>query len=588
MYSVKGDLLANMNSKSFRVLLIFAVATAVLVAAVSFNVRDYQDSWILEDVTVVTIVYVFAFSVFASVCDDNRLLAIGCASFLIFLDAIPNLKYDLFYGAFDSVVHYGYIRNLVSIGHVPTTGFLAPSYVDFPGMHIFIGSLSIITGFSINTTMKLVASIIFGIIPLMTYFATNRVFEPEIQRFIIVASGLPTVVTYMIAGTALALPFFFSILCLVFRGNLSRGNNRQYAIALTTVVFGLLFSHAVTTLLLISFLVIAILLLKFLSTRRKQFLKSYQRAGPLALWASVILVVSFAARLMFESGNVLKVFVGGVEDILIRQTSGIVPTRFFQVPFSAEVIFLALNYVEEAVIVLISFIGIMVLFVKLRHNNKEIYEKFYIFLLSIIVAILALLIIQVVSGFSLGYGRLIAFAMVLSPFLVGLFLWHVNEHFSGSRLGSALIALLLFSCISISLIEIFPYQPIVPKANVLSQDLPANEYIFDFRSVNTVYQEDMILFAQRYSSNNTRVASDVVTRWQIYGFADDTFINKHIYQSPLESQDLSWDMFLLHYDGKAGPLNEKVENRTNERLTELKDTLGNVVYDNGESFIIVR
>jgi hypothetical protein len=84
------------------------------------------------------------------------------------------------------------------------------------------------------------------------------------------------------------------------------------------------------------------------------------------------------------------------------------------------------------------------------------------------------------------------------------------------------------------------------------------------------------------------VASDTVTRWQINGFANDTFANRVIYYSPLMVQNLGWDLFLLHYDGKAGPLNEKVENRTSERLTELKDALGNVVYDNGESFIIVR
>jgi hypothetical protein len=47
-------------------------------------------------------------------------------------------------------------------------------------------------------------------------------------------------------------------------------------------------------------------------------------------------------------------------------------------------------------------------------------------------------------------------------------------------------------------------------------------------------------------------------------------------------------MICLHYSGKAGSLNEKVENRTREKLTKLKETLGNIIYDNGESFIIVR
>jgi len=446
-----------------------------------------------------------------------------------------------------------------------------------------------ILGLSINVAIKLVISTIIGIIPLMTYFATNRVFEPSVQRFIIVASGLPTVVSYMIGGTPFSLPFYFSILCLIFRRSLSTENKRQYTIVLLILFYGLLFWHAVTTLYLISFLAIAVLLLKIIGIKPKPVLKSYQSARAIVTGVLVMITVSFAARLTFGSGKILEIFTNAAESILIGGGPAIIPGRFFEVPFSAEVIFFALNYVMYAVIGLMSFVGIIVLFVKLRHKNQEIYEKFYIFLLSIISAIIALLAFQVLSGFSgIGFGRFIIFAIVLSPFLVGLFLWHLNEYFNGNRLGSALTVLLLFLCISISLIQIFPCQPIAPRANVLSKDLPADEYIFDFRSVNTVYQEEVILFTERFTSNNTRVASDVVTRWQINGFANDTFIRRHIYQSPLQYPDLSWDVFVLHYDGKAGPLNEKVEYRTSERLTELKDTLGNVVYDNGESFIIVR
>ena len=587
MTDSKVSLHMKLNNWHGRILLVYAAIAVAFIVEVLLNQRGYQDSWILQDIFFPTILYVLAFSVIAVLLDNNKLIALVCASFVIVLNAIPNLKYELFYGTFDSVAHYGYINNLVSLGHVPNTGFYASSYQDFPGMHIFIGSLSIISGFSINVAIKLVTSTIMGIVPLMTYFATNRGFEPGIQRFIIVASGLPTFMSYALSGSAFALALYFCIICLILRSLLTE-NKRQLTIVLLILVFGLLFSHAITTLHLISFLLIAVLLLKFLSIKESGVLKSYLKARALVIGMLMILIVSFAARLTLGSGKVLEMLTSAAESVLFAQGSGIAPGTFFKVPFSAKVVFLALSYAMDVVVLLVSCVGVIVLFVELRHKNRELYAKFYIFLLSIIATILALLIIQVVSGFSTGYGRLITCSIVLSPFLVGLFLWHINEHFSGSRLGSALIALLLFSCISISLIEIFPYQPIVPKANVLSQDLPANEYIFDYRSLNTVYQEDMILFAQRYSSNNTRVASDVVTRWQIYGFADDIFINKHIYQSPLESQDLSWDMFLLHYDGKAGPLNEKVEYRTNERLTELKDTLGNVVYDNGESFIIVR
>jgi hypothetical protein len=578
----------KLNNWHGLILLVYATITMTFLIEVLLNQRGYQDSWILQDIFVPTMLYVLTFSVIAVLVDNNKLIALVCASFVIVLNAIPNLKYELFQGTFDSAAHYGYISNLVSLGHVPNTGFYAPSYQDFPGMHIFIGSFSIILGVSINVAIKLVTSMIMGIIPLMTYFATNRIFEPNIQRFIIVASGLPAFTSYALTGTGFAGPLYFCIICLILRSLLTE-NKRQYTIVLLILVFGILFSHAMTTLYLISFLVIAVLLLKFLSIRKTWVLKIYQNARVLVMGILMIFIVSFAARLTFGSGSVLQTFTNAGENFLIGHSSGLVSETFFKLPFSAKVVFLALTYTTDAVIVLMGCIGVIVLFVKLRHKNRDIYEKFYMFLLCLVGAILALLAFQFLSGFSgIEYRRLIVYAMALSPFLVGLFLWHLRRYFSRYRFGSALVVLVLFSCISVSLIQIFPCQPIVPRANVLSPDLPANEYIFDYRLVNTVYQEKMILFAEGFSSNSTRVASDEVTRWQINGFANSTFVNRVIYDSPLIVQNLGWNLLLLHYDGKAGPLNEKVGNRTSERLTELKDTLGNVVYDNGESFIIAR
>jgi hypothetical protein len=579
----------KLNNWHGRILLVYAAIAITFIVQILLNQRDYQDSWILQDIFVSTILYVLAFSVIAVLLDDNKLIALVCASFVIVLNAIPNLKYELLSGTFDSIAHCGHISNLVSSGHVPSTGFYAPQYEDFPGMHIFIGSLSTVCGLSVNVAIKLVASTIIGIIPLMTYFVTNRVFEARIQRFIVVASGIPTFASYTLSGTHFALPLYSCIICLILRSLLTE-NKRQYTIVLLILVFGLLFSHAMTTLYLILFLVTAVLLLKFLSIKEKWVLENYRNTRVLVIGILMILIVSFAARLTFESGKVLETFTNAGESLLSRREAVIVPSTFFKVPFSAKVVFLVLTYIMDGVIALMSCVGVIVLFVKLRHKNREIYEKFYAFLLCIVGAILALLAFQFLSGFSgIEYDRLIEYAIVLSPFLVGLFLWHLNCYLGRFRFGSALVVLVLFSCISVSLIQFFPFQPMAPTANVLSRNLPVNDYIFDYREVNTVYQERMILFAQSFSSISATVTSDTVTRWQIYGFANDSFANRVVYYSPLQVQNLGWDLFLLHYDGKAGPLNEKVENRTGERLTELKDALGNdVVYDNGGSFIIAR
>jgi hypothetical protein len=444
-------------------------------------------------------------------------------------------------------------------------------------MHIFVGSLSVVSGISVNLAIKLVASAIIGIVPLMTYFATNRVFKPSIQKYIVVASGLPTFISYSLVGATFGVTLYFCVMCLILRTLLIE-SKRQDVVVLVILAFGLLFSHAIIT----------VLLLKLLTIRKTWVLKGWQNARVTVMGILLILIISYAARLTFGSGNVLETLTGAAESILMSRDTGVVPGTFFLVPFSAKISFLVLSYIKDAVIVLMSAMGLVVLLTKLRHKYREIYEKFYPFLLCFMSAILALMAFQLLSGFSgTGYQRFIDYAIVMSPFIVGPFLWHLRKNFNHYRFGSGIIAIVLFSCISVSLIQIFPFQPIAPKANALSPNLPMNEYIFDFRSVNTVYQEKMILFAERFSSNGSMVALDTVTRWQARGFANDAFNYKLVNDDPLTVQNVSWDLFLLHYDGKAGPLNEKVENRTSERLSELKNTL-DVLYDNGESFIMAQ
>jgi hypothetical protein len=579
----------KLNNWYQRILLVYAAVASALVVEVLLNQRGYQDSWILQDIFVPTILYILTFSVIVVLVDNNKAIALVCASFLVVLNAIPNLKYKFFYGTFDSVAHYGYVNNLVSLGHVPPTGFYANTYQDFPGMHIFIGSLSTVLGISTNSGMKLVTSMIMSIVPLMTYFATNRVFEPGIQRFMIVASGLPTFMSYALSGTAFGLALYFCIVCLILRSFLTE-NKRQYIVVLLIFVFGLLFSHAITTLYFTIFLGVVAFLLRFLSIIRNRSMKSYRKVEIPVLGTLIILMVSFAARLNFESGNVLNILTEAGVSILTRARTSLVPTTFFKVPLLAKVTFFALNYANEAVIALLSCAGAIVLFLKLGKEIRETSKEFHTFLLSLLCAILGSLTLQFLSGFTgIEYDRLIAYGIALSPFLVGFLLWYVHKCFNRHRLGSVVVALLLFAIMSASILSIYPYQPAAPRANVLSADLPNNEYVYDFRSVNTVYQVNLIFFAQNFSTSNTIVAADTVTRWQIAGFASDAFNSRTLYNSPLDYQNLDWTLFLCHYDGKAGPLIEAVENRTSHRLNDIKNGLGNdVVYDNGQSFVIER
>ena len=556
------------------------------------NQRGYADSWILQDIFIPTILFVLTFSIVVVALDDNKVASLVSASFIVILNAIPNLKYQLFYGVFDAAAHYGTARNLLALGFVPTTGFYAPPYSDFPGIHIFPAWLSLVLGTTINASTKLVTSTIFSIIPLMIYFATNGIFEKDVQKYIIVASGLLAVTSYDLTGTVFALPLYFSIFCIFLKRITAGKNGREYTVVLIMFAMSLLFSHAVTTMAVVVTMGIALLLVKFIDLIKSG---SYHFSISKNIGTWLLLTVPFVAWLMFKADFIFETFTAAVQRIFFREAhTAPIPTRFFQIPLFAQLRILALYHLGDAVVVTLAFAGVLVL-LKFRRKFPPVLKSFYLPLMGIVGAASLLLIVLMVTQFGdIEYDRFVSYTVVFGAFMVGLLFWHVDQHlrirFRRTWIRSICVSSILFLSISLSLIQIFPCQPLVPGANVLSNNLPSNTYLEDFRGVNTIYQESMILFAQRFSSDTSRIGSDTVTGWQILGFGNESLARKYVYFDPLNpttgQASQVWDMILLQYGGKSGTITEKAENRTREVLQNLRDTLGNTIYDNGESFIL--
>jgi hypothetical protein len=584
-----------MNKKTTYMLLVYISTVAVLLFYTLINQRDYQDSWILQDILIPTLLYIFIFSLIAVTVENGKTVALVCSSFIIILNTIPNLKYRMFHGTYDSVGHFGFTENLISLGYVPQTGVYSSIYSDFPGMHLFIGTLSLITAADVNVCIKIVTSMLFGNIPLLIYLVTNRIFDKDVQKYIIVSSGLPLVMSYTLFGTTFGIILFCSFFCILFRKYLSNENQREYALTLMVTALGLLFSHAVTTLFLILCLCSLFILMKFIGIIRKTSsnILSYTTIGIITLFS-----LSLMAWLIFKANFVFEVFLSAFQRVFAgRVIKTPIPERFFEIPLSEQLKIFTLKYIKDAVILVLSLAGFLILIKKFKYKNGYLFDTFFLSLICLIGAISLFLAIQFVIRFGeIEYRRFIDYAMLFSPFFAGLFLWHINEHFKaadGKEWFSRLImTLILFLCISISIIQVFPYQPLVPRANILSNDLPESEFIVDLRMINTIYQIKMIQFAEKFASKDAKITSDRVTRWQIFGFTNQTFSSRHVYYSPLQPEENAkikkWNIFLLHYNGKSGPLNEKVEYRTREVINEIRNTLGNTIYDNGESFIISR
>ena len=584
----------NFGSKSRDTyLLVFYVAVAMsFFYVVSLNQRNYQDVWILDGIVVPTAIFVCFSLIVEMLVHENRKLVIFAALFLFAMSIIPGLKYQLFYGCFDTPGHFKFTKAMVSLGGVPETEFISESYEGNPGMHILMSCVSIVSGISVNDVFKFVIPAVLSIVPFLIYLITKDLLPDTIQKYTIIASSFPIITTYVVWGTNLAMIPYLLLIAIFLRRIFLKRYQRENWLLFAIFGFGLIISHAVTALFAAFLLMGVTLILKTLGmTRTKTSMLLSRFPASTSLAPPLLYVVLLAIWWMNTSTFNLETLAGFVETFF---TGGAmiapIPTRFYQIPLLAQLSILAVLHLGDFVMAMLSLFGLFILHRKFRRKEFSNETQAIYLLLTILLGIVALFLsFQFASGFgALQYGRFIDYAIPLSVPLAGLTLWQVNgflARISSKVVRNIAFALVLFVLVFACLIQFFRYQPLVPKVGVLSRDLPKNEFIVDLGRVNTPYQKEMISFAERYSSD-ARIASDSVTRFQIHGFSNYSFVLRHIWHSPLyPDKNLQWNLFLLH-TSKAGPFQEEVEYRTSEMIENLRLEAGNIIYDNGASFII--
>jgi hypothetical protein len=301
-------------------------------------------------------------------------------------------------------------------------------------------------------------------------------------------------------------------------------------------------------------------------------------------------LISLTAWWLNTSDYNLNKLVDLTQELFLYQAKTPIPTRFHEISLLSQLQTLTVFHIRDVIIAILALMGLAVFLRKIRRNElSDKTETFYLYIVILLSSFVLFLTFQFITGFgSIEYERFISYAMPLCVFLVGLTLWDIDKFLRVRiKLGisNLVFASFLFILISSCFIQFYHYQPLIPRSNVLSRDLPENEYIDSFAVVNTIYQVEMISFAEM-NSYDARIATDVTTRFQIRGFAAPSFYSRSIWYSPLNpNENLKWDLFLLH-TVEAGGLHEAAEYRTREKIEEFRLEAGNLIYDNGGSFIL--
>jgi hypothetical protein len=422
----------------------------------------------------------------------------------------------------------------------------------------------------------------------MVYFIGNRILDNTTMKYTIIASSFPILSAYSIYGTILAFPLYFMLIAVFIRLAFSKKANKAFL--LIFVVFGsaLIISHAVTSLFVSLLLPIALLILFLLQMKRRKPLDS------LPVMVLIIPSSLFVVLLWTWWTNTAVVNLNYFVDVaksLLSPPIPAVPTRFYEIPLLSRLQILVVSNLASALVGVLSLSGLYVFLRQVKRNElSRRAESFYFYVLAVLGVVVAFLCIQFLSNFGvLNYDRLLTYGIVLCAFFVGITLTRLDRKFKSSlpKTKNLLLLSLVFAVALCSLIQFFPYQPLVPRANVLSNSLPENAYIVDLVQVNTIYQKEMISFAENHSTRGV-VISDIVTRLQEYGFSSPAFFSRNPYYSPLlpnPDQTIEWDLLLLHTI-RAGPFLEKIEYRTEDIIDDFRLNAGNLIYDNGESFVV--
>lgn len=497
------------SSNVLKLLLLFLfVISLLLVFNVAVNVRDSADGWILDGVIASFLLFAGIYSIIVGFSADLRLTTIVTSVFLMIVNLIPNLKYSFIYGINDPLGHYGVASEIIKSTHVPQTGIYGSEYGQAPDMHIFLSTLSIVSGFDVGVSIKVFLTVFPSILPIIVFLVTRKMnFPTSLSKLAIVSTIVTSPITYIFTGTR-AIYFLYAIFsCFLVLFFASRKFNRAYLMITIILGFAIVLSHETTSFYLAMFFIFALLFSRFLKNGR-----SY------ALLILLLLGV-YLAHFIFASGLNLK--------YLLSLLSGYMPftakerfvtdyySGFFKLDLLDRVKVLTVELGRDLVVGSISLLSIPVV-LKLKPEKKELRRFYYLLFLFSLLPATAFLVSA--GGFNIKY-RFWAYLVPFTPFFVGLTLWSIAVRINFSRTGKRLLAtILIFSLICISILETYPPQTLIPKVATEFGE----RYVKNYQTYISLSERSLISFVVKHDSK-LKINATGTTLWVMYGLTEISF-----------------------------------------------------------------
>jgi len=567
-------------------LIIEIIALLITTTAVS---RDYQDSWTLEGLEIPFIVLVATYVTYFFVEDKISWIILFAMIFRCVFAIIPNLKYTWFLGvAYDEHIHYRLYQSILQEGFVPSNPIYNNMlYLHTPLVHILFSVITNVTAFPSLVAFKYLPIMSWAPYPLFIHLIMKNSApkDQKSQKYALLISSIPVtpLLSYTLVGTLFGTLFTIMLLVL-FTLSLQSTKHNRFIIVLI-YIFALVLAHSYSPVVLIIGLLTTYVLYK-----TKYVKNNYAIFESFRLHHLLILIIVFASWFAFAAKNVFGVGIGifnqwinaiaGISVTSTRTYTNINPA-LFGLSLENQLRIVIVHYGGSLFFLLLTLAGFIVTLKKYRSSKQLIFIT--IFLLSIWAFFISQLILTAGKAGVLEYVRVFAYSLVLAPIFIGLLLSYIHEKVGNIKLNFLILCFL----VTLSTIELYGYQPLLPIASSVRSNLPSDEYIIYVDNVNSAYQRYMIAHVEKHISEGM-IACDPITQNQILGLTDYSFSRSHLagyYPFDAGVHTEKFDYFLMHRPGKSGWPRVKPEVGTRDFVREVTHN-SSVIYSNGESYVL--
>lgn len=545
------------------------------------NSIDYQDEWILNGLEIPFALFMITYGLY--IHSENKITRILifvliCRSVILM---IPNIKYEWFMGvAIDQHSHFRLTQDLYSTGFIPS----GRTYSGYPVMHLLFAIFSSVTQVSVLSTFKYLPILWWLLYPMLIYSIMKNLGlrENSLLKYALAISSIPVMPLISYAVTGILLGALLTIMVVSqFGRTLIRGSRKDWII-LSIYVSVLALTHLSSSITLATVMLIIYLLKKKIGA-----LKNLK--APSLSTLSLIILVNFALlslNAVYLFKKLLHQYVIAVLSVEAAAVAQPIPSRFFGLDLVGKIRVILVSHAGDAILLLLSLMGILV-----TVKKENLYRSRLSFLVFYNLSVWSITLIQFAPGIGgIGFLRFVTLSLIVSPIFLSILIYYIR----GKRANKPILFIVILSLIMVlATIELYPYQPLIPSARVISKDLPSDEPLTYVGSVNSAYQRYMLKHAERYIQTGL-IACDRVTQNQIIGLTSYNFsYNRLARYYPflrLLSDNITekeYDYFLTHLPGKSGVFSEKAEIRTRGLILEALYN-SNVLYTNGESHILAK